>query len=208
MAARAWFAIAGVNRSCVSPDPQHGLPGPAARLKYGRTDAMAQRDHDRSGQPGQARSHTASPRRGASPILALQHAIGNRGTTRVLARQAGSGRGTFEHSVRIGKLGPIEITESNIAEWTGGKGGADELVVTTVKGKHSDELNRMADGKTRIDSLEVQSITGQNSWVIVTFKNAVIKGYTADSSGKTEQWKAIRFDRVDIKRTSIGAPRP
>jgi hypothetical protein len=168
---------------------------------------MSQRDYDRSSQPRQTRSHTAVPRRSVSPVLALQRAVGNRGTTRVLARKGGSD-GTFESSVRIGKLGPIEITESNIADWVGKKADADELIVTTVKGKHSEELKRMSDSKDRIDNIEVQSITGQNSWVIVTFKNAVISGYASDPSGKTERWKATRFDAVEIKRTSIGKPRP
>lgn len=164
-------------------------------------------DRDRSGEPGQARPRTALPRR-ANPVLALQRAIGNRGTTGVLARKGGSGQGTFEHSVQIGKLGPIEIRESNIADWIGKNADADDLTVTTVKGKHSDELKRKSDSKARVDSIQVQTITGQNSWVIVTFKNAVISGYAPDGSGDTERWKAIRFDAVDIKRTSIGKPRP
>jgi hypothetical protein len=147
------------------------------------------------------------PRRTASPVLALQRALGNRRTTRVLARKGDPGPGTFEHSVRIGKLGPIEISDSNIADWTGKK-DVNDLIVTTVKGKHSDELQRMSDGRTRIENIAVQSITGQNTWVIVTFKNAVIKDYAPDPSGKTERWRATQFDAVDIKRTSIGTPRP
>jgi hypothetical protein len=164
---------------------------------------MSQRDYDRSGGPGRAGSHAALPRR----VLALQRAVGNRGTARVLARKDAPGQATFEHSVRIGKLGPIEISDSNIADWIGKK-DVNDLIVTTVKGKHSDELQRMADGRTRIESIAVQSITGQNSWVIITFKNAVIKDYAPDPSGKGERWRATGFDAVDIKRTSIGAPRP
>jgi hypothetical protein len=169
---------------------------------------MPPRDHERSSEPRRARSHTDLPRRRANPVHALQRAIGNRGTMRMLARKGGSGSGTFEHSVRIGRLGPIKITESNIADWVGKKGDADDLIATTVKGKHSDELKRLSDTRARIDKLEVQSITGENSWVIVTFRNAVIKGYAPDASGKTESWTATRFDAVNIKRTSIGTPRP
>jgi hypothetical protein len=169
---------------------------------------MAQRDHDRRNETGQSRSPTTPPRRNAgSPVLELQRAIGNRSTNQVLARKKGSDRGTFENSVRIGKLGPLEIAESNIASWTG-KQDADDLVATTVKGKHSAELKRMSESKERIDTIEVQAITGENSWVIVTFKNARIRGYAADDSGKTESWKATDFDAVNIKRTSIGKPRP
>jgi hypothetical protein len=167
---------------------------------------MSQRNHDRSSEPRQTRSPAAAPRRSASPVLRLQRAVGNRATTQVLARKGGS-EGTFENSVRIGKLGPIEITESNIAAWIG-KQDVDDLVVTTAKGKHSAELQRMSESKSRIDTIEVQAISGQNSWVIVTFKNAVISGYAPDPSGKTERWKATQFDAVDIKRTSIGKPRP
>jgi hypothetical protein len=68
---------------------------------------MYQRDHHRGGQPPQT-----APRRAASPIAALQRAVGNRGMTRVLARDAK--RGTFQNSVQ---LGPIEITGGNVAEW-------------------------------------------------------------------------------------------
>lgn len=166
---------------------------------------MSQRNPDRSNQPRQARAPTASPRRGASPVLGLQRTLGNRGTTRVLARK---GSGNFENSVQIGKLGPIEITESNVADWIAGKASAEDLVATTTKGKHSDELQRMADSKARVDSIEVTALTGQNTWIIVTFRHAVIKGYAADPAGKTESWKAVRFEAVDIKRTAVGKPRP
>jgi hypothetical protein len=169
---------------------------------------MSQRYQDRGNDSAQPRPRPATSRRSLSPVLALQRAVGNRGTTRVLARDASSGRGTFDNSVRIGKLGPIEITASNIGDWIGKKADVDDLTVTTAKGKHSDELKRLSESKTRVDTIEVTSLSGQNSWVVVTFKHALIAGYAVDPSGKTEQWKATQFDAVDIKRTSIGAPRP
>jgi hypothetical protein len=169
---------------------------------------MPQRDHDRRNQDGQPGSRTAPTRRGGSPVLALQRRVGNRATAQLLARKGDSGRGTFENSVQIGKLGPIEITQSNIGDWIANKSGADELVLTTAMGKHSTELERMADGRSKVDSLQVQAITGQNSWVIVTFSHAVVRDYEADSPGKTEQWKATDFDAVHIERTAIGKPRP
>ena len=168
---------------------------------------MSHRDHDRKRAPGQGRAQSGVPRRAGSPVLALQRAIGNRATTQVLARK-GPGKGTFEHSVQIGKLGPIEIVDSNIDAWVKNKDGADDLIVTTIKGKHSQELKRLSEGKTKIDTIEVSSITGQNSWMIVSFGHAQIRGYEEDPSGKTEQWKAVGFDTVNIKRTSIGTPRP
>ena len=173
-----------------------------------RPRAMSQRDHDRSGEPGQGRSRTAPPRRGDSSVLALQRSLGNRATAQLLARQApGKGKGTFENSVQIGKLGPIEISQSNIGDWIAHKSSADDLELTTVVGKHSSELKQTADGKTKVDSIQVQALTGENSWVIVTFRHAVIRGYAADPTGKTEQWKATDFDAVHIERTSIGKPR-
>lgn len=169
---------------------------------------MSQRYQDRGSDPAQARPRPTVPRRSVSPVLALQRALGNRGTTRVLTRDGNSGRGTFENSVRVGKLGPIEITASNIGDWIAKKADVEDLIVTTAKGKHSDELKRLSESKTRIDTIEATSLSGQNSWVVITFKHALITGYDGDPSGKTEQWKVTQFDAVDIKRTSIGAPRP
>jgi hypothetical protein len=166
---------------------------------------MYQRDHDRSSAPGQTRSPTAPSRRSAHPVLALQRLIGNRGTTRVLARQKGAR--TFPNSVRIGKLDPIEIKESNIADWIGKK-NPETLTVTTAKGKKSSEaVKRRSDDKTRGD-IEVTSVSGENSFVKVTFRNARIKGYTADPSGETEQWTVTDFETVNIERISIGKQRP
>jgi hypothetical protein len=51
-------------------------------------------------------------------------------------------------------------------------------------------------------------LVGENSIVVITFKNARIRGYAADESGKTEQWKAVDFDAVNRAKTSIGAARP
>ena len=169
---------------------------------------MSPRHLDRSSAPGRPPARGAAQRRGGSPVLALQRLAGNAGTTRVLARKGAKNESTFEHSVRIGKLGPVEVKDSNIASWTGKKLDADDLIVTTVKGKHSDELQRMADSRARVETIALQTIVGQNSWMIVTFSNAVIRNYAADTDGKTESWKATRFDHVDIKRTSIGTARP
>jgi len=157
----------------------------------------------------QGRAPTVVPRRPQSPILALQRAVGNRATAQLLARKGGgTGRGTFENSVQIGNLGPIEISQSNIGDWISHQASASDLEVTTVMGKHSKELQQMADGKTKIDSIQFQSLTGQNSWLVVTFRHGVIRGYAADASSKTEQWKVTDFDAVHIDRTSIGKPRP
>jgi len=179
----------------------------ARGAEYGWREVTFHRDPDRTRGPRQGPSRAARGR-AASPVIGLQQALGNRGTGQVLARRPAAGQGTLEHSVRIGRLGPVEVKESNAADWASHKADAADLVITTVKGRHSKELQRLADGRTRVDRIEVQAVTGQNSWVIVTFKNAVITGYEADPGGKTESWTATRFDGVDIKRTSIGTPRP
>jgi hypothetical protein len=169
---------------------------------------MSQRDQDRRSAPGQGRSRPGA-RRGDSPVLALQRSLGNRATAQLLARKgAGSGRGTFENSVQIGKLGPVEITQSNIGDWLAHKSSAEDLVVTTTMGAQSSELKQMAGSKSKVDTIKVQVLTGENSWTIVTFTHAVLSDYVADASGKTESWKAIDFDGVHIERTSIGTQRP
>jgi hypothetical protein len=145
---------------------------------------------------------------GADPVLALQRVVGNRGTGQLLARKPAPGTGTFEVSVRIGRLGPIEVKESNVGDWIAGKSGAGDVTLTTAAGKQAKELQRLAGGGKRIDAIEIATVTGQNSWTVVTFKNAVIKGFAADAASGTEQWTLTRFDRVDIKRTSIGQRRP
>jgi hypothetical protein len=135
--------------------------------------------------------------------------MGNRGTTRLLARKGPKNKGTYENSVQVGKLGPIEITESNLAEWTkGGTDAPDVLTVTSVKGKHSDDLKKLSDSRERVDTIKVAAVTGQNSWIVITISHARIKGYEADADGKHEHWTIVDFDAVHKERTSIGVPRP
>ena len=164
---------------------------------------MYQRDHDRSSAPGQ----TGRPRRGAHPVLALQRLIGNRGTTQLLARQKKKNKATFEHSVKFGKLALIEIKGGNVGEWVAKK-NPENLVLTTTKGKHSGELKRISDSKERIETLTVQSLVGENTFVVITFSHARIKGYAAEGTGETEDWQVVDFDAVHRETTSIGKARP
>jgi len=173
---------------------------------------MYQRDHDLTSGPGQTRQRPLS-RRGAHPVLALQRLIGNRATTRLLARdRAGKktskkNKGTMENSIKIGKLGPIEIKGGNIADWVAKK-VPEQLIVTSTKGKHSEKLKRLSDDGTRFDKIDLQAITGANSWLVITFKNARVADYTFDESTDTESWKLVEFDGVHFESTSIGVPRP
>lgn len=169
---------------------------------------MYQRDHDLTSDPGQTRQRPLS-RRGAHPVLALQRLIGNRATTRLLARKDGAkkNKGTMENSIKIGKLGSIEIKGGNIADWVAKK-VPEKLIVTSTKGKHSTKLKGLSDDGTRFDKIDLQAITGANSWLVITFKNARVADYTFDESTNTESWKLVEFDGVHFESTSIGVPRP
>ena len=164
---------------------------------------MYERHHERDGKPSKTRPNPPQPRRSVDPVLALQRAIGNRETARVLAREQDKNRPSFEHSVKIGKLGPIEITGGNIADWVAKK-DPDGLIVTSVEGKHSDELKRLFDSKARIDTVETTSVVGENTLVTIAFKNARVRRYSAD--GKAEEWM-IDFDTVKRQTLSIGTAR-
>src|SRR3954451_8856169 len=151
---------------------------------------MHQRDHDRTS--ASSRSHGA-PRRRAHPVVALQRLIGNRGTMRVLARDKKNKKNAanFARSVQFGKFVPIEVKGGNIDAWVGTK-SPDELVLTTVKGKQSDELKRLSGGKTRIDKLVVSAVSGENTMITITFSHVLVNDYTDD--GKTESWRVTDFD--------------
>jgi hypothetical protein len=170
---------------------------------YGRVQDMYQRDHGRRREPGQTRRDPPLSPRGADAVLALQRAIGNQGTVRVLAREPDKNRPSFEHSVKIGKLGPIEITGGNIGDWAA-KQTPNDLKVLSAKGKHSDELKRLFEGKARIDTVETNSVVGENSLVTITFANCRIKRYSLD--GDKEEW-TVEFDSAKRQTLAIGAPR-
>jgi hypothetical protein len=82
----------------------------------------------------------------------------------------------------------------------------DTLEITSEKGKHSAELERMSNEKTKIPSLKVTTpMTDQSDQhldfgsVEIEFVNARIAGYAVD--GKLETWRAVDFEAVH--RTTI-----
>jgi hypothetical protein len=164
---------------------------------------MHQRDHDRSRETDQTRPDQPLPRRDVNAVLELQRAIGNRGTAEVLARQKDKNRPNFPHGVKIGKLGPIEITGGNIGDWAAKK-TPDGLKVISAKGKHSAELRRLHDSKARIDTVETTSVVGENSLVTITFKNCRITRYSGE--GDTDEW-TVEFESANRQTLSIGAAR-
>jgi hypothetical protein len=180
-----------------------------ARLRYGRPEAMYQRRRHR--ESTEEEEAATPPRRGAEAVLALQRMIGNRGTTRVIARDRKRSSkkkvGGFERSVTIEKLGRLEITGGNIDDWK--TKILDDLQVTTRKGDHSEDLKKMADAKggTKLKSLEVTVVTGENVWMKITFTPARIVDYSASADGKTESWRVVDFQGVHREQTSIGTAR-
>jgi hypothetical protein len=164
---------------------------------------MYQRDHQRSSGP----SHAGLPRRAAHPVVALQRLIGNRGTTRLLARDKKKNAANFARSVQFGKFGPIEVKSGsgNVEDWLG-TASPDNLDLTTVKGKHSDELKQLSGSKTRIDKLVLSAVSGQNTMVTITLSHVLVKNYTDD--GKTESWRVTDYDAAHRDKVSIGAARP
>jgi hypothetical protein len=171
--------------------------------RYGRLEAMHKRYHDGSRERDQIRPDPPLPRSSVNAVLELQRAIGNRGTAQVLAREKDKNRPNFPHSVKIGKLGPIEITGGNIGDWAAKK-DPDGLKVISVKGKHSDELKRLFESKARVDTVETASVVGENGLVTITFKNCRIKRYSTD--GDKDEW-TVEFESAKRQTLSIGAPR-
>ena len=164
---------------------------------------MYERYHERSRDPDKRRPDPPQPHTGVNAVLALQRAIGNHGTTQVLARETDKNRPNFPHSVKIGKVGPIEVTGGNVADWAAKK-DPDGLKVISVKGKHSAELQRLFESKARIDSIETSSVVGENSLVTITFTDCRIRRYSGE--GDKEEW-TVEFQRANRQTLSIGAAR-
>lgn len=163
---------------------------------------MAPRAQNRSSDRARASADAPVARRSADPVLRLQRMIGNRATGRVLARApATKDQGT----VQIGKLPAIKIVGGNAGEWAAKK-NPDTLEITSEKGKHSPELERLSNDRSTVPSLKVTTPmvdqSGQHldfGSVEIEFVNARIAGYTVD--GKLETWRAVDFEAVH--RTTI-----
>jgi hypothetical protein len=154
-------------------------------------------------EPDEARPEPQLPQRSEDAVLALQRTIGNQGTARVLARDKDKNRPSFEHSVKVGKLGPIEIKGGNIADWAVKK-TPDDLKVTSAKGAHSEELKRLFESKARIETVETDSVVGENTLVTIVFGGCRVRRYSAD--GDTEEWM-VEFETAKRQTLAIGAAR-
>lgn len=136
-------------------------------------------------------------------VLALQRSIGNHGTARVLAREADKNRPNFPNSVKIGKLGPIEITGGNIDDWAAKK-TPDDLHVISPHGKFSDELKRLFESKATIGTLETSSVVGENTIVTITFENCRIRKLSSDD--EHDDW-LVEYGGAKRQTLAIGSPR-
>jgi hypothetical protein len=156
-----------------------------------RQRAPGYRSQDTSARPGRRANH---------PVLALQQAVGNRAVGQMLAR-----KGSKKPTVQIGKH-KIEVAGGNIAAWAANE-VPDALEVTSQKGKHSAEVERLAKDRTRIKSLTLTVPAAGKSGetldlgsLAIEFTNARIKNYALD--GKTESWQVADFDRVNRTKTT------
>jgi hypothetical protein len=165
-----------------------------------RERVPAPRPKDKSARPKDSSPRPA--RRANHPVLALQQAVGNRAFGQMLAR-----KGSVSPTIKIGKS-TIVVAGGNIAAWATGGDIPDVLDVTSQKGKHSAELERLSKERTRVPLLTLtvakQSTSSGGEQLDVgslqiEIKNARIKGYVVD--GKTESWQVADFDNVH--RTTI-----
>ena len=109
-------------------------------------------------------------------------------------------------TIRIGKTA-IEVAGGNIAAWAAGE-VPEALDVTSQKGRHSAELERLSKERTRIKSLTltVAAVNKSSGEMLdvgslaIAFDNARIKGYAVD--GKTESWQVADFDGVHRTKTT------
>lgn len=160
---------------------------------------------ERTRKPKQ-RDATRGTRRGAPDetgehqgVLALQREIGNKGVGHAV-ESAAETKGV----VQIGKL-KIPVSGGNLAAWAA-KEVPDSLDVTSHTGGHSAALKRLAEGKTKIDSLILTlPLTGKEGEqlnlgsLVIELTNGRIR-YDAD--GGNESWSLVRFDGVHRTTTT------
>jgi uncharacterized membrane protein YebE (DUF533 family) len=158
---------------------------------------------DRAIAPGRRSVATSARpgRRANHPVLALQQAVGNRAVGQMLARKSST-----KPTIQIGKLA-IEVAGGNIAAWAAGE-VPEAVEVTSEKGRHSPDLERLSKERTRIKSLTLTVAAANKSSgevldmgsLAIEFTNARIKAYGID--GKTESWQVADFDGVHRTKTT------
>jgi hypothetical protein len=156
---------------------------------------------DRELAPGRRSKATpARPaRRTNNPVLALQQAVGNRAVAQILARKSSN------PTIKIGKQ-TIEVAGGNIAVWAAGE-VPEALEVTSQKGRHSSEIDRLSKEGSRIKSLTLTVAPANKSGqaldlgsLAIEITNGRVKSYAVD--GKTESWQVADFDGVHRTKTT------
>jgi hypothetical protein len=163
---------------------------------------------DRELAPGHRSDATSArpARRANNPVLALQRAAGNQAVSQWVARQPVKGVATTP-TVQIGKL-KIDVDGGNTGEWAASKKGEapDKLVVTSHKGKHSAQLEKLFKAKTKIDKLTLTVPPANKSEklgvgsVVIEIGGGRITEYSVD--GDTESWTVARFATVNKTTTT------
>jgi hypothetical protein len=159
----------------------------------------------RGRQVAPGRRSVASParpgRHANNAVVALQEAVGNRAFGQLLARNASKGP-----TIKIGKT-TIAVAGGNIAAWAaGGKDAPEVLEVTSQKGRHSAELQRLLKDRTRVKSLTLTVAAANESGtldlgsLVIEIANARVTSYAVD--GKTESWQVADFDGVHRTKTT------
>ncbi|HEX4517973.1 MAG TPA: hypothetical protein VH063_00190 [Gaiellaceae bacterium] len=159
-----------------------------------RERAPGKRPQDTPARPGDRAAH---------PVLALQQVAGNRAVGQILAREAApASKGA---TIQLGKL-LIDVAAGNIAAWAASD-VPDTLDVTSQKGPHSAELERLSTEHARVDSLTLTVAAANKSGqeldlgsLAIEITNSHIKGYKLD--GAAETWQVRDFDAVHRKKTS------
>lgn len=168
-------------------------------FRYGRSGMYRERERlpVRRSRPAPAR---IDRRANKDPLAELQQAVGNRAFGQLLARAPAKGP-----TIKIGKL-TIPVAGGNIAAWAANE-VPEALDVTSQKGKHSAELERLAKSRSRIKVLTL-TVAAENTSAgqhlnlgsfAIEIANARLTSYTVD--GKTESWRIADFDGVH--RTKI-----
>ena len=159
-----------------------------------RKRAPGRRSEDTSARP------VRRPNNPVHPVLALQQSVGNRAVSQLLARKSSK-----KPTVQIGKL-TIEVAGGNLGAWAANE-VPEALEVTSQKGRHSTELERLSKDGTRIKSLTLTIAAVNKSGeeldlgsLVIAFDNARIKDYAVD--GKTESWQVTDFTGVHRTKTT------
>src|SRR5688500_5343632 len=101
-------------------------------------------------------------------------------------------------TIRIGGVGAIEARGGNLEEWTG-KGAPDSVEVSSEKGNHSGEREKLATTRTMTDvtvTIAPAQQAGEELNVgggtVREIKDARVAGYAVEDGAET--WRLVDFE--------------